>query len=301
MPVFVDNQIIQHKHLFQLFAGIGNAELFAAFDIKFIFRLLVPLFERTHNLCRRNKVGFGSDKILAPGAELAVFRYQCIRHMRDAEPIGNLGRKHLVVGFLAIGRTGVLKKHPLTVDDLPFLFEVAVCRVVGGYKACAVRACAFAEQNIADVLREGIFKEVYPVPIQRFIGRRNPVLIGQAKSEALFDQLLRGGQLQLLQHIADTFPACGNGTLCPPAVESFPFHTDFIVSAERQMLCVMNFAERDDVGIFVKFQIHDRDVAVHKGIQHENSSFPCDYYFLLYHFSLGIAREMMLIIRHQKN
>ena len=138
------------------------------------------------------------------------------------------------------------------------------------------------------------------MPIQRFIGRRNPVLIGQAKSEALFDQLLRGGQLQLLQHLADTFPACGNGTLCPPAVKSFPFHTDFIVSAERQMLCVMNFAERDDVGIFVKFQIHDRDVAVHKGIQHENSSFPCDYYFLLYHFSLGIAREMMLIMRHRK-
>ena len=67
------------------------------------------------------------------------------------------------------------------------------------------------------------------------------------------------------------------------------------------MLCVMNFAERDDVGIFVKFQIHDRDVAVHKGIQHENSSFPRDYYFLLYHFSREIAREMMLIIRHQKN
>ena len=193
MPVFVDNQIIQYKHLFQFFAGIGNAEFFAAFDIKFIFRLLVPLFELTHNLCRRNKVGFGSDKILAPGAELAVFRYQCIRHMRDAEPIGNLGRKHLVVGFLAIGRTGVLKKHPLAVDDLPFLFEVAVCRVVGGYKACAVGACAFAEQDIADVLREGIFKEVYLVPIQRFIGRRNPILVGQAQTKTLFDQLLRRG------------------------------------------------------------------------------------------------------------
>ena len=45
------------------------------------------------------------------------------------------------------------------------------------------------------------------------------------------------------------------------------------------MLCVMNFAERDDVGIFVKLQVHNRDVAVHKGIQHENSSFPRDFFY----------------------
>lgn len=48
------------------------------------------------------------------------------------------------------------------------------------------------------------------------------------------------------------------------------------------MLRVMNFAKSDDVGIFVKLQVHNRGVTVHKGIQHENFSFLRDYYYTIF-------------------
>ncbi len=195
-----------------------------------------------------------------------------VRDMRDAEPPHDCGRNGLVERLLIERSAAAFGQTALAVDDAPALFQIAVCCDVRRGEV-DLRAALFSEQNVTDVIRERIVKEVDLLPCQRAVCRFQLVVIGEAQTVAAGQKLLRYRNAQRLQCVTHTGTIRRNAAVSPPFIERGTVNAAFICAhADRQMLRRRYCTDLRDHAELVNIQFENRSPFVHQKIFHVRTS-----------------------------
>ena len=230
----------------------------------------VLLLFRLQQPPRRDQLRTLRNKILTDRVGCILAPDDCIRYMRNAEPLHDAGGDHLVERLLPERVAAALDQASLPIDDLPPLFQIAVRCAVGGAEIECVLLLSFSEQHISDVLREIILEKVDVLPPKLRAFRTDPVLIREAQPVAADEQHFGVCHPQRFQCFPHTAAACRNRAIPPPVVKrrtvgDLVSHRD----ADRQMLrCVDTAYSLYKAGHIVQLELCHGGSFMHKGAFH---------------------------------
>ena len=224
MPVLVGDKVVQHDHLIHCVFHAPNAQRLTAVQVMAVDRCAVILFHGLHHAPRTDQFRVRRDEILTGAVRDAVIPEQCIGDVGNVQSLRHQRCDHLIERLLHEGIASCFQQTPLPADDLPPLFQIPIGRVVWGTEIEIHRVRGFAQQDVTDVLREGIFEEVDALPLEITAIGSDPILIREAQAEAARQQHLRIGQVQRFQRLSHTGAAGGDAAVDPPCIERGTIH-----------------------------------------------------------------------------
>ena len=188
MPVLIGNEIVQHDHAVEKRHSVPYADCLAAVYKVLINRDIIWLFLHLYDTPCRDQLPAFVREILTDGVRRTFVPRHRVRHMGNAETLHHTRCDHLVKGLLTKGVGAALNQTPFAVYHTPALFQVAVRGVVRGAEIQRIAFAVGAEQDVANIIGEGIGKEVDLIPGEVCVLRADPILVGKAQPIAFHQQ-----------------------------------------------------------------------------------------------------------------
>ena len=126
MPVFIGNDIIECNHPIEEFFGSGNAESVTAIEEVLIERSAVVLFLCLDDSPCRNQFCVLVNEIFTDAVGCSFVPRYRVGHMRDVETFHDFGGDDFVQRLLTERIGTAFDEAPLSIDDLPSLFQITV-------------------------------------------------------------------------------------------------------------------------------------------------------------------------------
>ena len=120
MSVLVDDQIIQYQHTIKTIPYAGDTQRFTAVQIMLINRNVIGFWLCLVNVPCRYQLRIRINEILAYTVWVILRHGQCIRYMRNMQPLHDSACQHLVVRLLLSRAAAAFKQKAFSIHNRPF-------------------------------------------------------------------------------------------------------------------------------------------------------------------------------------